>query len=229
MFGRNLDARYESHARVSVPVARGTVSGEMEMTLPFQVRHVNGRVQIRYSGNDDPLRWGYHLLGLEFDIDVARGFPVIEARVDYPAEGYAAVMSWIQVARYWVGPQEEPTVVVDVAPQMRAARMPYISFGIRPTLFDAPAFTEQNVVWRAWSFLTYTPDALMTPVVEPACGFRWGYDVREHAPQPTELVPASRDEWLGIRTELTGRYPEWSFKGDDWEPPPWPARAPLSP
>ncbi len=53
-------------------------------------------VQIRYGRNDDPKRWGYDLLALDFDIDAARGFPVIEARVEYPAEGYAAVMSWIQ-------------------------------------------------------------------------------------------------------------------------------------
>ena len=25
------------------------------------------------------------------------GFPVVEATVDYPAEGYAAVMGWVQV------------------------------------------------------------------------------------------------------------------------------------
>lgn len=191
--------------------------------MPFRVRQIDGGVRVRYTRNEDPRRWGYDLLRLDFDTGVARGFPVIEAKVEYPAEGYAAIMSWIQVVRYLVGAQQQPTVIVDVAPQMRDAGMPYLSFGIQPTLFDAPAITERDVVWRAWSFLTYTPDALMTPVVEPACGFRWGYDVRDGSPEPTELLSAGRDEWLEIRDELRARYPEWRFEGGDWEPPPWPA------
>jgi hypothetical protein len=190
----------------------------VEISLAFRVRQIDGRVRIRYGRNEDPRRWGYDLLGLDFETGVAHGFPVIEAEVEYPAEGYAAIMSWIQVVRYWVGAQQEPTVIVDVAPQLREARMPYFSFGIRPRFFDAPAITERNVVWRAWAFLTYSPDALMTPVVEPACGFRWGYDVREGSVEPTELLLAGRDEWLDIREDLGARYLDWTFGGDDWDP-----------
>jgi hypothetical protein len=175
---------------------------------------------VHYGVNEDPKRWGYHLLGLAFDIDVARGFPVIEAHVDYPAGGYAAVLSWIQVARYWVAAEEDPTVVIDVPPQMRETGVPYLSFGIRPTLFDAPAFaTEDDVTWRASSFLTHTPDALMTPVVEPICGFRWGYDLRKGVPQPINLDEAVRTDWLDARDELTRHFPAWSFGGEGWIPP----------
>jgi hypothetical protein len=189
-----------------------------ETTFAFEVRELAGRVRVAYGVNADPRRWGYHLLGLDFDIDVSRGFPVIEARVEYPAEGYAAYFGWIQLVRYWIGAEEHPTVEVDVAPQMRQAQMPYLSFGIQPVLFDAPAFTEPNVTWRAWSFLTFAPDCLMTSVVVPACGFHWGYDLHSGIPSPINLLPAGRAEWLDVREVLRNRFPEWTFQGDDWEP-----------
>jgi hypothetical protein len=192
----------------------------MEQTLRFRLRERDGRARIRYGRNDDPMRWGYGLLGFTSEqIEVARGYPVIEAKVEYSAEGYAAILSWIQVVRYWVADQEQPTVIVDVAPQMRDSGVPYFSWGIQPTLFDAPAFgREPDVVWRAWSFLTYTPDALMTPVIEPACGFRWGYDIRGGFIAPTDVLSAGLAEWLDIRNDLRERYPQWRFNGDDWTP-----------
>ena len=51
-------------------------------------------MRVAYGINADPKRWGYHLLGLDFDIEVALGFPVIEARVEYPGEGYAGYLGW---------------------------------------------------------------------------------------------------------------------------------------
>jgi hypothetical protein len=189
-----------------------------ETTLPFKARKLDGWVRISYSINEDPKRWGYDLLGLDFDFTAARGFPVIQATVEYPAEGYAAFLGWIQVVRYWIGNEKNPTVVVDVAPQMRDSRMPYLSFGLRPVLFDAPAFVEENVIWRAWSFLTSTPDCVMTPVIEPACGFRWGYDLRGGVPNASELLPAALRDWLDVREVLRSRFPDWQFLGDDWVP-----------
>jgi hypothetical protein len=184
----------------------------MEASFGFRLRGREGRVHVRYEVNEDPVRWGYDLLNLGFDIEVARGFPVVEATVEYPAEGYGAVLGWIQVVRYRVDDAVEPTVVIDVAPQLKDTRMPYLSYGPRPALFDAPAFTEQNVVWRASSFLTATPDALMTPVVEPVCGFCWGYVIRDGTVEPTELVPARREHWLEARNELQARFSEWTFQ-----------------
>lgn len=68
--------------------------------ISFQLRGREGRVTVEYGVNDDPSRWGYHLLGLNFDAEVARGFPVIEARVAFGGEGYAGFLGWIQVVRY---------------------------------------------------------------------------------------------------------------------------------
>ena len=89
-------------------------------TLAFRLRGLDGCVRVRYVLNDDPRRWGYDRLELDFEIDTARGFPVIEGRIEYPAEGYAGYLGWVQVVRYWVEGQVEPTVVApDVAPQMK--------------------------------------------------------------------------------------------------------------
>ncbi|MGH9171211.1 MAG: hypothetical protein ACRD0Z_10130 [Acidimicrobiales bacterium] len=192
-------------------------------TVDFALRGAEGRVTITYSVNDDPERWGYDLLDLDISIEVARGFPVIQARTAFPREGYAGLLGWVQVVDYVVVrggiPEETVWCVPDVPPQSRDANTPYLAFGIDPVLFDAPAFTEGNVDWTARSFLTYTPDCLMTPVVEPLCGFRWGYEIAGGLVTPKELVAASQQDWVEARRMLRVRLPTWSFGGDDWAPP----------
>jgi hypothetical protein len=151
----------------------------MRMSIPFELRGVAGRVHVDYQVNKDPERWGYPVLALESLTQLSRGCPVVEATVEYPAEGYAAVMGWIQVVRHGADAAAQAEVLVDVAPQMHAvdARMPYFAFGVRPTFFDAPSTDDEEYEFRAHAFLTASPDAVMSPVVEPLCGFSWGYDV----------------------------------------------------
>ncbi len=191
--------------------------------LTFALRGAEGRVTITYGVNSDPARWGFDLLGLDFGVEAARGFPVIRAQVAFPKEGYAGLLGWVQVVEYVVQqdgvPGETEWVVPDVAPQSRDANTPYMTFGINPVLFDAPAFTEKNVDWTARSFLTSTPDCLMTPVVEPLCGFSWGYVITDGTVTPKELAPSSPDDWIQARRMLRVRLPTWRFGGDDWSPP----------
>lgn len=188
-------------------------------SIIFRLRGVQGRVEIAYGVNDDPLRWGYGLLNVGFDTGVARGFPVMLARAQYSAEGYAGLLGWVQVVDYTVLGQEQVWVAPDVAPQARDANTPYTSFGIEPVIFDAPAFTEQNVNWTARTFLTYTPDCLMTPVVEPLCGFCWGYVIRAGTVTPKELRQAAVDDWMQARRVLRLRLPTWTFGGENWDAP----------
>lgn len=124
-------------------------------------------------------------------------------------------MGWIQVVRHGAGAKQELETLVDVAPQMRAvdARMPYFAFGVRPTFFDAPSTDDENYELRAHAFLTATPDALMSPVIEPLCGFNWGYRVINHEPQIAQLEAAGAKEWSWMRSELKPRYPAWTFLG----------------
>jgi hypothetical protein len=179
------------------------------------LRDVPGRVVIRYGVNEDPGRWGYPLLGLGYDPDISRGFPVIEAAVDHPAEGYAAFLAWIQVVRYQVLDDGGPEVVVfDRAPQLADIELPYMTFGIKPSLFDAPSIVARDVNWRAAAWLTYSTDCLMTRDVRVLCGFLWGYQLRAGVPSPTPLTPSGADEWRDTCELLRSEFPSWQFDHD---------------
>ncbi|MDP9184194.1 MAG: hypothetical protein M3O29_00815, partial [Actinomycetota bacterium] len=73
--------------------------------------------------NEDPERWGYLDLNLDwYSANAVRGFPVMQATVEHPSEGYGADMGWVQVVRYAVRDSgaEEDTTVFDVPPQFSA-------------------------------------------------------------------------------------------------------------
>jgi hypothetical protein len=190
--------------------------------ITFELRHATGHVEITYAVNEDPSRWGYDLLHVDFDTSAARGFPVMQARAKLAREGYAALLGWVQVIEYTVtresGPDEAVWIAPDASPQAREANTPYTSFGIEPVIFDAPASTEKNVDWTARTFLTYTPDCLMSPIVEPLHGVTWGYVIAEGVVTPKELMPAVVDDWVQARRVLRLRLPTWTFGGASWNP-----------
>jgi len=93
-------------------------------------------------------------------------------------DGYAAVMGWVQIVRIDVlessrqladGIDKAPAghhEWVDGPPQLRGLGVPFTSFGVCPTLFDAPASTESDTTFLADSWLTASPDAL-PPMLTP--------------------------------------------------------------
>jgi hypothetical protein len=186
----------------------------MRAEFAFRHRGVDGLIEVSLQSNDDPERWGWPLLGLDVPLEYLVGFPVLEATVEYPAEGYAAVLGWVQVVRYRASDEPDEVVLADVAPQLQGLGMPYVAFGVRPAFFDAPAISAPDADWRAWTFLTATPDVLMTRVVAPVCGFRWGYRRSGGSTELVEPVRASAEDWLGTREELTARYPAWEWRPD---------------
>jgi hypothetical protein len=179
--------------------------------LPFELRGVPGTVRVRVGVNDDPRRWGYHLLDMPELVERSRGFPVVEATVEHPAEGYAAVMGWIQVVRYRE-PGRDEEVIDDVAPQLRGSGVPWMAFGVRPAYFDAPSTDSDGATFRADAFLAATPDALMTPVAEALCGFAWGYDVAGGVPASQPLTPAAPERWAAMVPALAAACPAWTFR-----------------
>ena len=185
-----------------------------DLSFPFELRGVSGTINVRHGVNDDPRRWGYEVLDLDwYHEDLVRGFPVLEASVDHPAEGYAAEMGWVQVVRYQVADagSEEVTTVFDVPPQLSETDTPYLAFGVRPTMFDAPAIGAREVTWRASTFLTYTPDALLSRVVSPLRGFTWGYDVVAGDVRILDVAPAERSRWTSLLPDLRSRFSTWTF------------------
>jgi hypothetical protein len=198
-------------------------------TLAFTHRGREGTVTITFQANDDPDRWGYGVLDLPWPPSLAKGLPALEARVSTPLEGYAAVMGWIQIVRVQVaesstslvpGSEKAPPgdhAWVDVPPPLRGLGVPFVSFGQCPILFDAPASTESDIRFVADSFLTASPDAVISQRSRPCFGFRWGYATQTG--QPHELIrpsPLDAGAWEQALPILRESYPDWSFE-PDWE------------
>lgn len=186
-------------------------------TIPFQLRGVGGTVSVLYGVNEDPVRWGWAVLDLEwFSPELIRGFPIMQATVDHPAEGYAADMGWIQIVRYDIRDpgEEEQLTVFDVPPQLAETDTPYAAFGVRPTFFDAPAMGAKDATWRADTFLVYTPDAVLSKVIRPICGFSWGYRLQAGVALLDPLSVADASDWRRNLPDLRGRFRTWTF-GDE--------------
>jgi hypothetical protein len=196
-------------------------------TFAFSLDGRNGSVAVEFGANDDPSRWGFGALGLDWPVSLAVGLPVLEATVSYAGEGYAAVMGWIQVVRIRVGERSESLVPaaekapagdhvwVDGPPNLRGLGVPFVSFGPCPTLFDAPMSTESDIRFVADSFLTTSPDALVSRRSRPCFGFRWGYSTQ--AGSAAELIsPAllDQDDWRDALPVLAEQFSGWSFEPD---------------
>lgn len=184
-------------------------------TIPFSLRGVPGEIHVDYGVNEDPVRWGYDVLGPQFTPEAARGFPVIQASVQCARQGYAAEMAWIQIVRYTIHDTGEEETVFDAAPQMGDMEMPFMAFGVRPTMFDAPMTDAKDVTWDADTFLVHTPDAVLSRVIHATCGFKWGYRVVSHQISLVPVVVADESDWDRNLASLRARYPSWSF-GTSW-------------
>ena len=101
---------------------------------------------------------------------------------------------------------------VDGPPQLKGLGVPFVSFGPRPALFDAPASTESDIRFVADSFLTASPDAVLSRVSQPCFGFRWGYATK--AGSAAELLPLSAldvGDWRDALPLLEREFPDWTF------------------
>ena len=95
---------------------------------------------------------------------------------------------------------------------MADAGVPWMSWGTRPTFFDAPSAAHADLRWRADAFLAATPDSVMSPVVEPLCAFSWGYDARNGVPSPVPVTVDGLRRWADARPLLAGHSPGWTFR-----------------
>ncbi|GAA2759301.1 hypothetical protein GCM10009872_46610 [Actinopolymorpha rutila] len=184
--------------------------------MDFVLHGQAGTASVTHRLNDQPAAVGFDLLGIDFgDLDFS-GFPVVEATTSYEGQGYRALMGWLQVVRY-TSPNDGEMFIVDTGPQFRGIAgmdFPFLSWGMRPTLFDAPAIVESSVDWWADSFLVATPDALMTPIIEPLCAFRWGYAVDDDGvvtSRPPRARPTA-EAWAEVRDGVQKLHPGWTLR-----------------
>jgi hypothetical protein len=101
---------------------------------------------------------------------------------------------------------------VDGPPHLRGLGVPFVSFGPCPMLFDAPASTESDIRFVADSFLTASPDALISRLSQACAGFRWGYSTgKGREPELLPLSPLGEEHWTQALPILEETFPDWEF------------------
>lgn len=175
------------------------------MDIGFELRGIAGQVSVTCSRNDRP-----ELVG---SAPESAGFPFCHATVDYPAQGYDAVLGWVQLVRSDDNTSRGRAFEVDPLDFLGDVPHPFCWIGLSPRLFDAPSRTPRlDLDWVAHSFLC-VPDAGADDRVEvhALLGFSWGFRIRDETVQlvaPSRLRPAEWDQDVEV---LAGRYPSWRF------------------
>jgi len=104
---------------------------------------------------------------------------------------------------------------LDNPPQRRGLGIPYYSLGPRPTIFDAPLDTPDRICqWQALTFLTQTPDGLMSRRAVCLLGVTRGYLINDGAPTVLPVARASHDDWLSVAGLLERECPTWKSEAD---------------
>lgn len=191
------------------------MSEEQRLTVPFQLRGLQGHVDVRVQVNRDPVRWGHHLLGLEWDPPRPEGLPVMSGEVHYLGEGYAAWLFCLQVVAYRDSRYPDYSrTFTDNPPQIRGGGVPYFASGVLPRFFDGPATDSDDADFVAHSFLAYDPNCNMSRTLRLLCGYSWGYEIREDVITIHDLALLDRSGWVGDLDLLRAEFPSWTFEDE---------------
>ncbi len=179
---------------------------DSRLSVPFEARGYRGDVTVSIRANEAPEAIGCPLSAL--------GFPVCEARVDFSATGYAAILGWVQVVRMR-SPHLTPDDqwVVDPLEIYGHLDTPFGFHGIAPTLFDAPSRSDRSryLDWQAESYLCFAPTSPMAREAVAVAAFTWGFllDRGEVTPREAKVLPLS--SWSEHLELLGHSYPGWEF------------------
>jgi hypothetical protein len=180
------------------------------LRIDFALRGLDGHIDVSLRDNSDPASLGYSVLFPGVSLDAVQGFPVCEATVTYPGQGYAAVFGWTQLVRS----TDSATGAFEMDPIAIYTEIPtpFAWFGVKPQLFDAPSRDDRpDMDWEARSFLCVSPDAVITRRVVAVTGFSWGFTIKSGEiaiSGPWELGP---DTWSSHLAVLRREYPQWAF------------------
>lgn len=183
--------------------------GTPTLQIPFRLRGEEGRALFYYTVNEDPGFWGFDLLGLPFDIGLAKGFPVFLARTDFPAAGYRGEAGWLQLLQISSHEGEIPDIALD----MDERHYP-VSLSFRPSLFDAPGPNppRNHEIWEAETYLVACPDVSRSPRLFAVLGVGWGYDLVHGVVFARPLRQLSEAHWQNRLEFLRNQCPGWSFQ-----------------
>jgi hypothetical protein len=173
--------------------------------IAFELRGIAGQVSVTCSRNDRP-----ELVGCGPE---AAGFPRCHATVDYPAQGYDAVLGWVQLVRSDDNGSRGRSFEIDPLDFLGDVPHPFCWIGLAPRLFDAPSRTPRlDLDWAAHSFLC-VPDAGTDDGLEvhALLGFSWGFRIRDEEVQLVPPTPLGAEEWDQHVGVLAERYPAWRF------------------
>jgi hypothetical protein len=189
--------------------------GRPELVLPYRLRGYDGRVSVYYAENRAPVRWVFDVPGMlasPFDLALARGYPVCEARIAYGGSGSRALMGWNQLVTNRDAQTGRQETSVDLFPIAAHLGSPFAVFGSAPTMFDAPANPDHETEnWLADTFLAVCPDVGRTRRVAALLGFRWGYALRERRARSLPVEPVGPDAWDQYLPLLRDRFADWEF------------------
>src|SRR6266545_2154851 len=91
---------------------------------------------------------------------------------------------------------------------------PFCFFGIKPTLFDAPARdTRDDMSWTAHSFLTRIAHDTGREV-RALLGFSWGFTISSGQVAITPPAQLRSDDWQDHLPLLCSSHPAWTFATD---------------
>jgi len=135
------------------------------------------------------------------------------AIVEYPAQGYDALLGWIQLVRSDDNTSQGGAFEIDPLDILGDVPHPFCWIGLSPRLFDAPSRSpRRDLDWAAHSFLC-VPDGSVDSGLEvhALLGFAWGFSIRN---QKIDLVPPmllEPTDWDRHVDALAERYPTWRF------------------
>ncbi len=183
--------------------------GPPTLQIPFCLRGTEGRAVFYYTVNEDPLFWGFDLLGLPFNIELAKGFPVFLARTDLPMAGYRGVAGWMQLLQI----SSHEGAIRDIALDMDEKHYP-VSLSFRPSLFDAPGPNppRDHEIWEAETYLVACPDVSRSSQLFAVLGVGWGYNLVHGVVSARPLRQLSESDWQHRLQFLRHQCPGWTFR-----------------
>ena len=175
------------------------------MDIGFVLRGIQGKVSVAYARNDRP-----DLVG---SVPEASGFPMCEATVDYPAQGYDALLGWIQLVRSDDNESEGQAFEIDPLAFLGDVPHPFCWIGLSPRLFDAPwRSPRRDLDWTAQSFLCVPEDLTEAgQEVHALLGLSWGFRIRDEEVQLVPPMLLEPSDWDQHVDGLEARYPSWQF------------------
>jgi hypothetical protein len=166
---------------------------------------VAGRVEVIVSPNTDPTA-----LGCDPE---AAGFPVCEAIVSWPPQGYRGLLGWVQLVGLRPPSRPDRRFQIDPLRLYEGLDIPFGFYGVEPTLFDAPSRRDrqQTLDWLAHSFLCVSPTLPMDRDVQAIAAFSWGFTMRGGEITIVAPQPLSLSAWDGHVVLLEREFPTWTF------------------